>query len=123
MSGLTRLLASNCAFLRRDGDTVHLSLDGRSDALLTRSRQDAIGKALSRHFGETLRAEIVVGAASTETPLQEQARKADEEIAAARESLESDPNVRALKDMFGATLNADSVEVVKGSPQQIRSDR
>ncbi|MEX1266545.1 MAG: DNA polymerase III subunit gamma/tau [Woeseia sp.] len=123
LSGLTRLLASNCAFLRRDDDTVHLSLDGRSETMLTRSRQDAIGKALSQHFGEKLRVEIVIGAASTETPLQEQARKADEKVAAARESLESDPNVRALKDMFGATLNADSVEVVKGSSQNIRSDR
>ena len=123
LSGLTRLLASNCAFLRRDGDTVHLSLDGRSDTMLTRSRQEAIGKALSQHFGEKLRVEIVIGAASSETPLQEQARKADEQVAAARESLEADPNVRALKDMFGATLNADSVEVVKSNSQHIRSDR
>ena len=37
-------------------------------------------------------------------------RMADERLAAARESLESDPNVQALKTMFGAELRTDSIE-------------
>jgi len=35
---------------------------------------------------------------------------ADARLAAARESLESDPNVQTLKNMFGAELKADSIE-------------
>ena len=35
---------------------------------------------------------------------------ADQRIVAARKSLESDPNVQALKNMFGAELQADSIE-------------
>jgi DNA polymerase-3 subunit gamma/tau len=112
LAGANRMLAGNCAYLRRDGKTLHLSLDGRSESLLTRSRQDALAEALSRHFKEPLRVEIKVGAAAAETPVQAEARIADEKVAAARESLEADPNVRALKDMFGATLNADSVEII-----------
>ena len=41
----------------------------------------------------------------------------DERLEAARESLEADPNVRALKDMFGAELNPDSIELVDDGRQ------
>lgn len=111
LTGASRMLVSGCAYLRRDGNTLYLSLDSRSESLLTSARQHAVADALSRHFGEALRIEVAVGAATAETPLQAEARIADEKVAAARESLEADPNVRALKDMFGATLNADSVQV------------
>jgi DNA polymerase-3 subunit gamma/tau len=114
LTGASRLLASNCAYLNRAGNVLHLSLDGRSESLLTRSRQEALAAALSKHFNETLRVDIAVGVAQAETPLQAEARISDEKVAAARETLERDPNVRALKDMFGATLNVDSVEVVNG---------
>ena len=36
----------------------------------------------------------------------------DEALRAARQALEADPNVKAMKDMFGATLNGDSVQIV-----------
>jgi len=113
LAGTLRLLASNCGYLRRDGNVVHLSLDERSESLLTRARQDRLAEALSAHFGERLKVEISVGRrADVETPLQAEARRANEELAAARESLEADPNVRALKDMFGATLNTESIEIL-----------
>jgi len=54
--------------------------------------------------------DVSLAASAGETPIQEQARRSDEKIEAARESLEADPNVKALKDMFGAELNQDSIE-------------
>ena len=47
-----------------------------------------------------------------ETPVQEESRMADERMEAARQSLEADPNVKALKDMFGAELKTDSIELI-----------
>jgi hypothetical protein len=58
----------------------------------------------------SLKVDISVAASAGETPIQEQARRSDEKLEAARESLEADPNVKALKDMFGAELNPDSIE-------------
>ncbi len=110
ISGANRLLAGNCAYLRRVENVLKLALDSRSESLLTKSRSDAIAAALSLYFGETLRIEIKVGAAEKETPLQKEVRLGDEKLEQARESLEADPNVKALKDMFGAELNPDSVE-------------
>jgi DNA polymerase-3 subunit gamma/tau len=112
LTGAAKLLAANCAWLRRDEDTVYLGLDRRSESLLTRSRQQAISEALSARFGQVLKVEITIAAFAAETPIQEQARRSDEKLEAARESLEADPNVKALRDMFGAQLNPDSIEPI-----------
>jgi len=112
LKGATKLLASNCAMLRREGNIIYLDLDNRSESLLTAQRQQALGEALSSHYGETLRVDISLGHAKNETPVQEEVRRSDEALEAARLSLEADPNVQAMKEMFGATLNSDSVQIL-----------
>ena len=112
VNGASKLLASNCALLARRENVVSLGLDARSESLLTASRQNAIGAALSEYFGEKLRVEITVGEAEAETPLQEEARRSDERMQAARTALEADPNVKALQDIFGAELRPDSIEII-----------
>jgi DNA polymerase-3 subunit gamma/tau len=112
LAGSVRMLAGNCALESREGNVIHLGLDPRSDSLLTSARKEAIADALSRHFGERLRVDINVSEGSGETPNQVEVRLADEQISAARESLEADPNVQTLKNMFGAELNPDSIELI-----------
>jgi DNA polymerase III subunit gamma/tau len=112
LAGAVRLLAGNCALLGREGNTVRLRLDPRSESVLTRQRSEALGAALSAHFAEELTVDISVGDTAGETPLQEQNRIEDERIEAARASLESDPNVQAMKSMFDAELKAESIELI-----------
>jgi len=112
LAGSVRMLAGNCALERRSGNTVYFSLDPRSESLLTKQRKEAIAAALSTQFGEELCVEIRVAEPSGETPHQEQARIADERIDAARAALESDPNVQTLKNMFGAELKTESIELI-----------
>ena len=112
LTGSLRMLAGNCAYLQRVKNVLHFDLDPRSETLLTRQRKEALADVLSRHFGESLTVEISIGEAQAETPNQETTRVADERLAAARATLESDPNVQTLKTMFGAELNADSVEII-----------
>ena len=116
LSGAVRLLASNCVFLERSGDTICLGLDPRSESMFTRKRKDALAERLSEYFGEKLSVDINLGADTGETPVQAESRQADERLEAARQSLEADPNVQALKDMFGAEIKADSIELIN-SPQ------
>jgi DNA polymerase-3 subunit gamma/tau len=113
-SGAVRLLASNCAYLRRDGNTIFLGLDSRSDSMLTKQRKDLIAQRLSEHFGEPLLVDIAVGVASTETPLQQESRLTDERLEEARQSLEADPNVKTLRSLFGAELKTDTIEIIAG---------
>jgi DNA polymerase-3 subunit gamma/tau len=119
LTGAVRMLASNCAFLKRDGDTLFFGLDPRSESLLTRQRKDGLASIVSKHLGEQLSIDISIVKVSVdesaETPVQEESRLADEKVAAARASLESDPNVQALKKLFGAELKADSIELINKS--------
>jgi len=118
IKGATRLLATNCALLRRDGDTLYFSLDGKSEAMLTRARQEALAEALSQQFGETLRVSIEVGEAAPETPVQEKSRMEGERYEAAKASLEADPNIKTLQTMFGAELKADTIEPINPSQSE-----
>jgi DNA polymerase-3 subunit gamma/tau len=111
LSGADRLLASSCALLNREGSTIYFSLDPASESYLTRQRKDSLATSLSKHFGESLTVDISIGKAEVETPMQTELRRTDERFAAERAKLEADPNVQALKDMFGAELNAETIKL------------
>ncbi len=113
LDGAVRLLASNCVYLGRDGNVISLGLDPRSESMLTKKRADALAGTLSKHFGERLKVDIQLGADAGETPVQEESRLADERMEAARQSLEADPNVQAMKNMFGAELKPDTIELIE----------
>jgi DNA polymerase-3 subunit gamma/tau len=110
LKGAERLLAINCAFLKREANTLCFSLDQKSESMLTRARRDALATSLSEYFGEALTIDIEIGEAAPETPVQEESRMEGERYAAARVALESDPNVQTLQNMFGAELKTDSIE-------------
>ena len=117
LSGAVRLLASNCAYQRRKKNTVYLGLDPRSESLLTKPRKLRLAEHLSKYFGERLTVEIAIAAELGETPVQEETRMADAELEAARRTLEADPNVQSLKNMFGAELKADTIEIIAGDSE------
>jgi DNA polymerase III subunit gamma/tau len=111
LSGADRLLAGSCAFLERKGNTVYFSLDPASESYLTRPRKDSLAATLSKHFGESLKVDISISDVEVESPLQEESRHTDERVEAERVKLEADPNVKALKDMFGAELKTESIKL------------
>ena len=120
LKGAVRMLAINCAFVRRAGDTLYFTADAKAEPVLTRPRQQALAAAVSAHYGETLAVQIDLAdgppALDRETPVQQESRASDERYAAARRALESDPNIKALKSMFGAELKSDTIEPL--SPRQ-----
>jgi len=114
LSGITRQLANHCVLLGRRGAVVRLSLDPRNQVVRTPQQVEKLAQALSRYFGETVRIEFEAAVpAGLETPAQAEQRATLEEFDSARQSLEADPAVRALRETFGATLLPDSVRPVK----------
>ena len=111
LAGSVRLLASNCALQRRDGTTVYLSLDPRSESLLTKPRKDALARKLTEHFGESLSVDISIGVSAAETPVQQESRLESEAMEAARDELEADPNVQTMKSIFGAKIEPESIRL------------
>ena len=113
IGGLTRQLANNCVLIGRKGNVVRLGLDPRNNMMRGQGAVDKLTQALSKYFGEAVRIEFEAPIAGAETPAQAEQRAVVEEFDSARQSLESDPAVRALRETFGATLLPDSVRPLK----------
>jgi DNA polymerase III subunit gamma/tau len=113
LSGAARQLAGHCVLLGRQAGVVRLALDAQRAFVRTVAQVEKLTQALSRHFGEPLRLEFESLASDAVSPAREDERASLAQLAAARQALESDPGVQALRERFGATLLPDSVRPTK----------
>ena len=60
--------------------------------------------------GEPVRVDIAVSEAEEVTPARQQANAADARLKAAEQAIEADSNVRAMREVFGATVQPGSVK-------------
>jgi DNA polymerase III subunit gamma/tau len=112
LQGAARQLASHCALLGRQGSTVRLALDPRAETVRTRAQEEKLAHALSRFYGEPVRIELV-SEEPADTPARAQERSSLARAQAARQALEEDATVQALKERFGATLQPESIRPAK----------
>jgi DNA polymerase-3 subunit gamma/tau len=113
LSGMAAQLAAHCSLEQLGATQIRLRLDAQGEMFRRPQVEQRLAEALSKHFGRTLRLEIQVGDAPLEdTPARRQARAEDERQRAAQAAIESDPNVRALQDMFGATVQPGSIKPI-----------
>jgi DNA polymerase-3 subunit gamma/tau len=110
LQGVTAQLAAHCVFVGRRDDLLQLRLDEAGGHFHRPQLEQKLAEALSRHFGRTLRLSIVRSTAEEATPARAQAREADARQRAAEQAIESDANVRAMRETFGATLQPGSVK-------------
>ncbi|WP_129777561.1 DNA polymerase III subunit gamma/tau [Peristeroidobacter soli] len=113
LGGITRQLAANCAFLGRQGNKVRLSLAPEGAHYRTAMMEEKLKQALSTYYGESVVLEFVEGEASggevMNTPARQLKAAADDRLQNARSSIENDPNIRAMKEIFGATVTPESI--------------
>jgi len=110
LTGTTAQLAAHCALVGRKGDVVRLQLDRAGEAFRRPQVEQRLAQALGKHYGESVRLEIVVTEGMEVTPARLQAQAADERQKAAEQAIETDANVRALREIFGATVQPGSVK-------------
>ena len=110
--GAARELAANCLFSRRQGNVWHLTLDTRHEHLHTDQLRERLGKALEKVVGDVVILRIHMGDASDDTPAAKREQATEARMDAARDEIEKDPNVKALKDLFDATVVEDTVRPV-----------
>ena len=80
-----------------------------SEHLLTDQLQKRLVDALQGSFDKNLRVDITVVDSNVETVASRVADKTALEMQAAQNSIENDPNVRDLVDMFGAEVEQESI--------------
>ncbi|WP_435102166.1 DNA polymerase III subunit gamma/tau [Arhodomonas sp. AD133] len=109
VGGMARALAQHCDWGGRDGDRVILCIEEGHRHLVNDTMRDRLAKAVSDYFGEALRLDIQLGEVHGETPAQAHQREAEAQQQAAERSIESDPNVAAFRETFGAEVVHESV--------------
>jgi DNA polymerase-3 subunit gamma/tau len=114
LQGMVRQLAAHCAFGGKQGSKVSLKLDAEGEHFLTKALEEKLTQALSSYYGEPVRVEISVDTAIDTLARQQKAAAADR-LQQAKASIENDPNVRAMKDIFGATVQPDSIRPADNS--------
>jgi len=114
LKGTSRMLADNCALIKRENNKFFLMLDEKSQSYNNKERQLALSGALSAYYEKRIDIDISVGESKDETPNQEKIRKDDEILKKAKEDLEIDPGIRDIKDIFsGASFDSGSVKLKK----------
>lgn len=112
LKGAARQLALNCAYQRREGNTLHFTLAPAHGQLATERTVAHLQEALSAFYREPLKVKIQTAGTVPETPAQRDARRQAQRLEEAREAIARDPNVQALQETFGARVEPDSIRPV-----------
>jgi len=89
---------------------VQLRLDAAGEHFRRPQLEQKLAEALSSHYGTPVRLSIAVTATEEPTPARQLARAADDRQRAAEQAIESDANVRTLREVFSATVQPGSVK-------------
>ncbi len=113
LQGAARQLASHLTFSSMEGDRLRLLIDPRGEALWTRQQEERLSQALAGLAQRPLRLTIdkaEAGQDLEDTLVKREQRELQARLGQAREALESDPTVRALRERFGAVLHPESIK-------------
>jgi DNA polymerase-3 subunit gamma/tau len=109
LQGMVKQLAAHCVLLGKQGPKVQLKLDAESEHYKTAALEEKLTQALSAYYGEPVRLEFILAPEVVNTLARQQKAAAEDRMQNARTAIENDPNVRAMRDIFGATVQSDSV--------------
>ena len=112
LKGVLRELAMNCALKSRDNNNWTLVLDTSHQQLLSKTRQQRLEESLCQVLQQPLHVDIEVQGSADNTPAQQQLQEAETRQADAVNSIESDPNVKAIQKVFDATLHKETIRSV-----------
>jgi len=112
LSGMLLQLASNCALSQRDDDHFQLTMSPNHKYLLSKSREEGLGKALEQHLGQKITLTITLEGASSATPAERQQERADVRQHQAEAVIDSDTTVQAIMEAFDGQLKPGSVQPI-----------
>jgi DNA polymerase-3 subunit gamma/tau len=113
LRGPARQLADSCDLASNSGGAWQLIVPPDKEHLNTQQLRTRLEAALREQHGRDLRLTIAVGQPLRPTPNDVRRSNESARMRDARESIESDPNVKALQAAFDATLEPDSIRSTK----------
>lgn len=123
LDGMSRQLARQCGWLRRDNETLHLSLPASMSFLFNDARRKSMESALSSLLARPLELRIDIGLAQegAQSVASLDQQRAIQHQKDAEAAIIDDPVVQALERSFGATVRPGSVKPL-GPPADFGRD-
>jgi DNA polymerase-3 subunit gamma/tau len=113
LQGPASQLAAHCSWGGKEGNRVRLMRDPEGETFHRPALEEKLAQALSSHFGEPIELEIVVATEPVDTPARQHKAAADDRLQNARRSIDADPSIRAMREVFGGTVQPDSIRSVE----------
>jgi DNA polymerase-3 subunit gamma/tau len=112
LTGMVKQLAQHCELSERSESAIRLRLDPAHKYLLGKPQQDKLQAELQASFGALLRLEIDVAEVASETPAERSRNTERERQDRAIVSIEQDPFVRDVVDLFDASIDESTIKPV-----------
>jgi DNA polymerase-3 subunit gamma/tau len=113
LRGPARQLADSCDLQSNQGGAWQLVVPADKEHLNTQQLRARLEAALREQFGRDLRLTIAVGKTARPTPAEVRRSSESVRMREVRETIEADPNVKAVQAAFEATLEPDSIRSSK----------
>lgn len=110
LTGLAHTLASNCTLVQMSETKLTLMLSKTHEPLYTKKLSDRIEQALSQHLNKPIQLEIKLTSDALQSPAKQKEDLRSTRLATATEAIKNDHHVKAMLDVFGATLDTNSIE-------------
>jgi DNA polymerase-3 subunit gamma/tau len=114
LNGAARHLAESCDLASSDGQLFRLNVPRANEYLLTEQQKKTLLDSLRAALGASARLEFTVVDDAVDTIATRTADESAKKMQAAHDSIEQDPNVQQLVDMFGAKVEKESIKPVNG---------
>ena len=119
-AGVTAMILKNSNLTDRSAEHWLIRLDQSHESLLNDKQRAEIGRLATHYAGRELRVDFEIGQLETETPMARESRIAKEAREKAEATLMADPNVRAMLDEFGGTLDSARLSDGAGETEGLR---
>ena len=119
-AGVTAMILKNANLTDRGPGRWLIRLDQSHESLLNDKQRAEIERLATTYAGRKLRVDFETGQLESETPMARESRIAKETREKAEATLMEDPNVRAMLDEFGGTLDSVGLSESAGETGPLR---
>ena len=119
-AGVTAMILKNSNLTDRGAEHWLIRLDQSHESLLNDKQRGEIERLATNYAGRELRVDFEIGQLESETPMARESRIAKETRQKAEATLLADPNVRAMLDEFGGTLDSAGLSDGAGGTEPLR---
>ena len=113
VSGMTKVLAQNCALIEKTNTHIKLSIDTKHASLMNDRQKKQLHSALEDYLSVKINFSIDVSNIEQDTPAITQQRDSDEKAQQTKNSLVNDPQVQSILQDFGGSLDEKSIKSTK----------